>query len=52
MQIVEIVSALISKKYLPHSCWVDASSTVVCIMNRTPTIVVHNVMLEEKYIGR
>ena len=37
---------------MPHFYWVEAASIDVHIMNRTPTIVVHDVTLEEKFFGR
>ena len=37
---------------MPHCYWVEAISVVVYIVNRTPTIVVHDVTLEEKFSRR
>ena len=37
---------------MPHHFWAEAINTVVYIMNRTPTAVVHDVTTEEKYIRR
>ena len=37
---------------MPHCYWVEAVSTGVYIMNKTPTTVVHDVMPEEKFSGR
>ena len=41
-----------SEKNMPHCYWAKAVSTDVYIMNRTPTIAVHDVMPEEKFFGR
>ena len=36
---------------MPHYFWLDVVNTLVYIMNRTPTNVVHDVTLEERYTG-
>ena len=41
MHIVEIARALMSERNLPHYYWIEAIQTVVYIMNKTPTMVVH-----------
>ena len=38
-----------SEKNVPHTYWVETISTAVYIMNRTPTVVVHDVTPEEKF---
>ena len=41
-----------SERNLPHYYWAEAVHTVVYIMNKTPTAVVHGVTPEERFIGR
>ncbi|MCO5564845.1 hypothetical protein L7F22_018513 [Adiantum nelumboides] len=50
--IAEVARALMSKNNVPHCYWVEALSTAVYIMNRTPTATVHNVTSEEKLFGK
>ena len=38
-----------TEKNMPHFYWEEAVNTVVYIMNRTPTVAVHNVTPQEKY---
>ena len=42
---------MINEKNLPHCYSVEAISTTIHIMNRIPIAVVHNMTLEEKFIG-
>jgi len=49
--IVDISCALMIEKGMPHVYWVEAISTVMCIMNKTPTIAIHDVMPEERFTG-
>jgi transposase InsO family protein len=46
---VEITCAMLNEKNLPNYFWVEAVTTIVYIMNRTPTIVVHGMTLEETF---
>ncbi len=41
-----------ANKTMPHHYWAKAVATAIYIMNRTPTIAVHGMTLEEKYSGR
>ncbi len=50
--ILEVAHALMADKSMPHHYWVEAVATTVYIMNRTPTVTVHGMILEEKYSGR
>jgi hypothetical protein len=43
---------MLNEKNLPNYFWVEAITTVVYIMNRTPTTVVHGMTLEEKFTGK
>jgi len=47
--IVEITCAMLNEKNLPNYFWAEAVTTIVYIMNRTPTIVVHGMTLEETF---
>ena len=47
--IAEVARALMSEKNVPHTYWVEAISIVVYIMNKTLTVAVHDVTLEEKF---
>ena len=49
--IAEVARALMSEKNVPHTYWAEAISTAIYIMNRTPTAAMHDVTLEEKFIG-
>jgi hypothetical protein len=50
--IVEIARVMLNEKNLPNYFWVEAVATVVYIMNRTPTAVVHGMTPEEKFTGK
>jgi hypothetical protein len=43
---------MLNEKNLPNYFWAKAVATVVYIMNRTPTAVVHGMTLEEKFTGK
>ena len=43
---------MLNEKKMPNYFWDEAIATVVYIMNRTPTTIVHGMMLEEKYTSR
>jgi hypothetical protein len=49
MHIVEIARAMLNEKNLPNYFWAEVVVTVVYIMNRTPTTVVHGMTPEEKF---
>ena len=50
--IPEVARALMAKKNMPHCYWAEAVSTAIYIMNRTPTVVVHDVTPEEKFSSK
>jgi hypothetical protein len=50
--IVEITCAMLNEKNLPIYFWAKAVATIVYIMNRTPTTVVHGMTPEEKFTGK
>jgi transposase InsO family protein len=50
--IEKITRAMLNEKNLPNYFWVEVVATVVYIMNRTPTTVVHGMTLEEKFTGK
>jgi hypothetical protein len=50
--IVEIARAMLNEKNLPNYFWAKAVSTVVYIMNRTPTTTVHGMTFEKKFTGK
>ncbi|MCO5592153.1 hypothetical protein L7F22_046149 [Adiantum nelumboides] len=52
MHIVEVARALMSEKNMLPCYWAKAASTVVYTMNKTPTIVVHDMTFEEKFTGK
>jgi hypothetical protein len=52
MYIAEIARAMLNEKNLPNYFWVEVVATVVYIMNRTPTSIVHGMTLEEKFISK
>jgi hypothetical protein len=52
MHIVEIAHAMLNEKNLTNYFWVEAVATAVYIMNRTPIVVVHGMITEEKFIGK
>jgi hypothetical protein len=43
---------MLNEKNLPNYFWAEAIATVVYIMNRTPTVVVHGMITEEKFTGK
>jgi hypothetical protein len=43
---------MLNEKNLPNYFWAEAIVTVMYIMNRTPTTVVHGMTLEEKFTGK
>ena len=49
--ITEVARALMSEKDMPKYYWVEAVHTVVYILNRTPTAGIHDMTLEERFIG-
>jgi hypothetical protein len=50
--IAEITHAMLNEKNLPNYFWAEAVATVVYIMNRTPTAIVHGMTLEEKFTSK
>jgi len=52
MHITEIARAMLNEKNLPNYFWVEAVTTVVYIMNRTPTSTIHGMTPEEKFTGK
>ncbi len=50
--IAEITHAMLNEKNLPNYFWVEAVATVVYIMNRTPTAIIHGMAPEEKFTGK
>jgi hypothetical protein len=52
MYIVEIACAMLNEKNLPNYFWAEIVATVVYIMNRTPTAIVHGMTPEEKFISK
>ncbi len=43
---------MLNEKYFPDYFWAKVVATAVYIMNQTPTIVVHGMTFEEKFIGK
>jgi len=43
---------MLNEKNLPNYFWAKAVAIIVYIMNRTPTMVVHGMTLEEKFTGK
>jgi hypothetical protein len=43
---------MLNEKNLPNYFWAEVGATVVYIMNRTPTTVVHGMTPKEKLIGK
>ncbi|MCO5570287.1 hypothetical protein L7F22_024005 [Adiantum nelumboides] len=50
--IVEVAHALMSEKNIPPCYWIEVASSVVYTMNKTSTTGVHDMTLEEKFIGK
>ncbi len=50
--IAEIAHAMLNEKNLPNYFWAEAVTTIVYIMNRTPTTTVHGITPEEKFTGK
>jgi transposase InsO family protein len=50
--IVEIARAMLNEKNLPNYFWVEVVATTIYIMNRTPTVVVHGMTLEQKFTSK
>ncbi len=43
---------MLNEKNLPNYFWAKAIVTTIYIMNRTPTVVVHGMTFEEKFINK
>jgi hypothetical protein len=43
---------MLNEKNLPNYFWAEVVATVVYIMNRTPTMAIHGMTLEEKFTGK
>jgi hypothetical protein len=43
---------MLNEKNLPNYFWAEAVATIVYIMNRTPTAIIHGMTLEEKFTGK
>jgi hypothetical protein len=52
MHIVEITRAMLNEKNLPNYFWAEAITTVVYIVNRTPTTIIHGMTPEEKFTSK
>jgi hypothetical protein len=50
--IAEVARAMLNEKNLPNYFWAEAVATVVYIMNQTPTVTVHGMTPEKKFIGK
>jgi hypothetical protein len=50
--IVEIARAMLNEKNFPNYFWAKAVATVVYIMNRTPTSIVHGMTPKEKFTSK
>jgi hypothetical protein len=50
--VIEITRAMLNEKNLPNYFWAKVVAITFYIMNRTPTITVHGMTLEEKFIGK
>jgi transposase InsO family protein len=50
--IAKITRAMLNEKNLPNYFWVEAVTTVIYIMNRTPIIVVHGMTPKEKFTSK
>ena len=49
--IVEISRALMIEKEMPQSFWAEVVHIIIYIMNRTPKAAIHDITLEEHFIG-
>jgi transposase InsO family protein len=52
MHIVKITHAMLNEKNLPNYFWVETITTLIYIMNRTPTSAIHGMTLEEKFTNK
>ncbi|MCO5585951.1 hypothetical protein L7F22_039886 [Adiantum nelumboides] len=52
IHIVVVAHALMSEKNMPPCYWIEAASTAVYTMNRTPTVAVHDMTPEETFTGK
>ncbi|MCO5581630.1 hypothetical protein L7F22_035519 [Adiantum nelumboides] len=52
MHIAKVARALMSEKNMPPCYWAEVASTAVYTMNKTPTAIVHDMTLEEKFTGK
>jgi hypothetical protein len=43
---------MLNEKNLPNCFWAEAVATAVYIMNRTPTLAIHDMTPEEKFTGK
>jgi hypothetical protein len=43
---------MLNEKNLPNYLWVEMVATIIYIINRTPTMVVHGMTPEEKFISK
>ncbi|MCO5570558.1 hypothetical protein L7F22_024282 [Adiantum nelumboides] len=50
--IAEVAQALMSEKNMSPCYWVEAASTAVYTMNKTPTAAEHDMTLKEKFTGK
>jgi len=50
--IVKVAHAMLNEKNLLNYFWVEMVVTTVYIMNRTPTVAIHGMTLEKKFIGK
>jgi hypothetical protein len=48
----KIARAMLNEKNLPNYFWAEAVTTIVYIMNRTPTTTVHGMTLKEKFTSK
>ncbi|RDX74672.1 hypothetical protein CR513_45547, partial [Mucuna pruriens] len=49
--IMNMVRSMLSKKKMPKTFWAEAATWFVHVLNRSPTLVVRNKMLEEAWNG-
>ncbi len=52
MHIAKVAGAMLNEKNLTNYFWVEAITTIVYIMNRTPTATVHGMTPEEKFTSK